>query len=143
MTNTYQFDDSKEVKSQFVKFGKIGDSIVGVLVGKRFVESAFNQGEQVAVYELKAKSGSFHNMDDKRNPVDPPVTVNAGEFWTVTGKKAIDDKMRNISEGTVVGFKFVAETPNKKKGYAASKNIKVYNFGPDPDAEKPVENPEF
>ena len=135
MTNNYTFEDSKEVKNQFFKFGKIGDSIIGTLIGRRMVPSAFKDGELVSNYELKVKSGSFHNLDDKKQPVVEVTTLKAGDFWVVSGKAAIDDKMRNIADGTVVGFKFIAETPNKKKGFAASKNIKVYNFGPDPDAE--------
>ena len=134
MTN-YNFDDSKEIKSKWIKFGKVGDGVIGTLVEIRKVPSFLpgKEGELVTVYDLKVKSGSFHELDAKKNPVETATVLNQGDYYSVSGKKAIDDRMRNIAYGIVVGFKFTEEVPNKKKGFNATKVIKVYNFGPDPE----------
>src|SRR3989344_3044952 len=135
MTNTYNFNDSNEIKAKWVKFGKVGDGVIGTLTEIRKVPSFLpgKEGELVTVYDLKVKSGSFHELDDKKNPVTEATVLQLGDYYSVSGKKAIDDRMRNIAYGTVVGFKFTEEVPNKKKGFNPTKVIKVYNFGPDPD----------
>ena len=134
MTN-YNFSDSNEIKAKWVKFCNIGDGVIGTLTEIRKVPSFLpgKEGELVTVYDLKVKSGSFHELDAKKNPVEVATVLNPGDYYSVSGKKAIDDRMRNIAYGTVVGFKFTEEVPNKTKGFNPTKIIKVYNFGLDPD----------
>ena len=45
----------------------------------------------------------------------------------------IDNQMRNIKIGQVVGFKFTDEKPSQKKGFNALKIIKVYAGEMDPE----------
>lgn len=129
------FDEKNEVKSSFVSWGAVGDWIKGTLVDVREIESRLpgKEGTRVKVYELKAKAGSFHNIDDKKNPIDPPIEIEDGTFWTIGGRPGIDNSMRNIRLGQIVGFKFKEEIPAKTKGFSATKVIKVYAGEMDPD----------
>ncbi len=117
------------MQSNWVKWNvPIEDKILGTLVAKRQVKStmAGKEGELVWIYELKADVGSFHGLDEKKKLIEEPVTVNAGEIWSVGGKAGIDAQMRNVKIGQKVGFKFIDEQPAKTKGFNPSKNIKVY-----------------
>ena len=128
----YSFDGDSEVKSSFVKFGKIGDKIVGTLIGRRQVPNQLLEtaGAMQWLYELKVKEGSFHNIIDK--VVDKEATVlEKDTVWTVGGKAAIDNAMRNAKIGQIVGFNFVEEKAPKVSGYNPTKVIKVHSFGMD------------
>ena len=129
------FSDENEIKSSFVSWGAIGDWVKGTLVSVRERESRLpgKQGTRVKVYELKTKGGSFHQTDDKKNPIEPPKEPKEGEYWTVGGRPGIDNSMRNIKIGQIVGFKFKEEIPAKTKGFSATKVIKVYAGEMDPD----------
>lgn len=128
-------DESNEVQSNWVKFNVShetnkddADKIMGTLISKRQMKSTIpgKEGELVWVYELKADSGSFHDIDVKKKVIEPAVIVKAGEIWSVGGKTGIDTQMRNIKIGQKVGFKFMDEKPSKTKGFAPAKNIRVY-----------------
>ena len=72
MTTNYTFDDTKEVKPNYFKFGKVGDGIIGTLTTRKIGPSPYpdKKGEIVSSYQVKAKSKTqFHRMDDKNNPV--------------------------------------------------------------------------
>lgn len=121
------FSDDNAVKSNWVKFNVIQeDKVVGTLIRVSETDSQFNPGEKVKIYELKADYGSFHELDDRKKLIDEPITIGEGEFWSVGGKAGIDKQMANIKIGQKVGFKFVDEMPNKTKGFAPAKLIKVY-----------------
>lgn len=129
------FNEDNEVKSQFISWGKPGDYFVGTLMGKREVPNQLSdKNEMQTIYEFKMKEGSFHTLDDKKNPVEPAVLINAGEIWSLGGKKSIDAQMRNVKETVIVGMKFIEEQPPKTKGYNPTKVIKVYTQG-EVDAE--------
>ena len=122
-------DDSNVVTSNWVKFNvPLEDKIFGTLISKRQMKSTIpgKEGELVWVYEMKADSGSFHEVDDKKVVVPEAITVNADEVWSVGGKTGIDTQMRNIKLGQKIGFKFIDEKPSKTKGFAPAKNIRVY-----------------
>ena len=55
------FNDKNEIKSTWVKWGKIGDFITGTLVDVREINSQLpgKEGERVKVYEIKAESGQI------------------------------------------------------------------------------------
>ena len=122
------FNEEHEVQNNWVKFSKIGDQIKGTLVDVRDVESRLpgQEGKKVKVYEIKAHEGEFHELDDKKNIVEPAIKVGEGEFWNVGGRMVIDNQMRNIKRGQIVGFRFTDEKPAQKKGYNSFKIIKVY-----------------
>ncbi len=128
-------DESNEVQSNWVKFNVSHetdpancDKVMGTLVSKRQIKSNIQgkEGELVWVYELKADSGLFHELDDKKKLVEAPILIGEGEVWSIGGKPGIDSQMRNIKIGQKVGFKFLDERPAKTKGFNPAKNIKVY-----------------
>jgi len=122
-------DESNEVTSNWVKFNvPLEDKVFGTLISKRQMKSSIpgKEGELVWVYEMKADSGSFHDIDDKKVVIPEPITINAEEIWSVGGKTGIDTQMRNIKLGQKIGFKFIDEKPSKTKGFAPAKNIRVY-----------------
>ena len=122
-------NETNEVSSNWVKFYvPMEDKVFGTLIAKRTMKSIIpgKESEDVNVYELKTDVGSFHNVDDKKVVIPEPVTINAGEIWSVGGKNSIDVQMRNIKIGQKIGFKFLDEKPSKTKGFAPAKNIKVY-----------------
>ena len=130
MTKQTSWDsDDNAVQSNWVKFNvPMQDKIFGTLIAKRTIKSAIagKEGEDVNVYELKAESGSFHEVDDKKKVIETPITINAGEIWSIGGKAGIDAQMRNIKIGQKIGFKFIDEKASKTKGFAPAKNIKVF-----------------
>lgn len=133
-----------EVQSNWVKFNvPLEDKIFGTLIAKRQVKSTLpgKEGEMQMVYDLKADLGSFHELDDTKHVIETPVVVQAGEFYALGGKPQIDRQMQNIKIGQKVGFKFIDETPSKTKGFAPSKNIKV--FAPRNDDGSHVMDEEF
>lgn len=121
--------EENEVKSNWAKFNvPMEDKIFGTLISKRQMKSNIQgkEGELVWVYEMKADSGSFHEIDDKKKVVEEPIVINAGEVWSVGGKPGIDTQMRNIKLGQKIGFKFIDEKASKTKGFAPAKNIRVF-----------------
>jgi len=122
------FSDANESKSAFVKFGKVGDYVQGTLVDIREIKSSFpgKENELVKIYEFLASGGEFHEMDDNKNPIDPPVKIEPNVYWLVGGRPGIDNQMRNAKIGQVIGMKFTDTKPPKTKGFSATKIIKVY-----------------
>lgn len=129
------FDESNEVKSQWIKWGKVKDFIEGTLVDIREMESQLPDqvGKMVKLYEIRANSGSFHELDDKKQPVAEATVLEKGDIWTIGGKIGIDAQMRNAKIGQTIGMRFVEEKPSKTKGFNPSKVIKVFLGGMDPD----------
>jgi len=126
----------KEAKNSFVKFSKVGDSIDGTLVSVREIRSQLpkRETEMVKIYEIKADSGSFHDIDDKKAVVEPAIEIQPGEIWNVSGgskesPSMIDNKFRNIKLGQKVRVEFTEELPPKKKGFSPTKVKKVYTNG--------------
>lgn len=130
MSKKQEWDDqANEVKSNWVKFNvAIEDKVLGTLIAKRQVKSTLpgKEDEMVWIYDLKADTGLFHELDDKKKVIDEPVVISEGSFWSVGGKPGIDNQMRNVKIGQKVGFKFIEEVPSKTKGFNPSKVIRVY-----------------
>ena len=121
------FDKRNEVKSNWVKWGKEGDYIAGILVSKRIAKNQLKDGApDQTIYELKASDGEYHDIDEKKKVVEKATEVRPGEYWLVGGKPGIDAQMRNVKLGEIVGLKFIEEVASKTKGYNATKIIKVY-----------------
>lgn len=133
--NDELFNEDNAVKSNWVKFGKINDFIKGTLIDVREMTSTMpgKEGQKVKVYELLTHAGSFHDMDENKNPVEPAIVINEGEYWNVGGKVGIDTQMRNVKLGTIVGMRFADEKPSKTKGFSATKIIRIYVGGQDPN----------
>jgi len=117
-----------EATNSFVSWGKVGDYVLGTLTGRKQVASTLpdKKGEMQTIYEVKVKECSYHLLDDKKQPIDPPEQPDAGDMISVGGRKTIDSRMARVKLGQVVGLKFVEEVPAKTKGYNATKVIKVF-----------------
>jgi len=122
------FDPANEVKSVWLKWGQPKDFIEGTLIDIREIESQIpgKEGEMNKIYEIRANSGSFHDLDEKKNPVPEATVLAQGDVWTVGGKPGIDSQMRNAKIGQKVGMRFVEEKPSKTKGFNPTKVIKIF-----------------
>lgn len=127
MTN----DKWEDVKTSWVKWGKVGDNIEGTFVEVREIESQLpgKEGEKVKVYDIKADKGSYHELDEKKMPVEPSVKIEANEIYSVGGRQGIDVQMRRIKIGQKVRIIFAEEKPAKTKGFNALKIIKIQTNG--------------
>lgn len=122
-----------EVASQAVTFGKPGDFIKGTYTGVKQVKTDLGP---TLLFEIKGDVGSYHNVDGKKNPVEPAVTVTKGVFYNVwRGKEGsvIDDLFKKSKFGDIVAIQFKEEKESKTKGYAPFKVYKVMQFGRDPE----------
>ena len=122
-----------EVASQAVTFGKPLDYVKGTFTGSKPVKTDLGM---TVLYELKGDVGSFHTVDSKKNPVEPPVTVVKGVFYNVwRGREGsvIDELFKKSKLGDIVAIQFKEEKESKTKGYAPFKVFKVLQFGKDPE----------
>ena len=120
------FDEQNEIKSTRISWGKVGDFLTGTFISQRTVPDTFKVGEMVPVYEFKADSGSFHEIN-KKVVAEAPTEVTAGDIWAVFGRGALAQAMTRIKVGQKVGLKFVEERETKKGN--DMKIIKVYTSG--------------
>jgi hypothetical protein len=124
-------EGGQEVASQTVTFGKPGDFIKGTYTGSKPVQTSLGQ---TVLYELKGIVGSFHNVDNKKNPVEPAVEVVAGAFYNVwRGKEGsnIEGLFKKSRLGDIVSLQFKEEKESKTKGYAPFKIMKGMQYGHD------------
>ena len=138
------FDEGNELKSAWVKFSKIGDFISGTLISVREMASRLpgKEGEMVKVYEIKAKEGSFHDIDKKKQIIEPAIIVGAGDIYNVGVGFVIDGQMRNVKVGQIIGIKYTEDKPNKQAGFNDMKIKKVY-APKGPDGVKPLMDEEW
>ena len=120
-----------EVQSQAITFGKTGDFIKGTYTGSKDVKTDLGP---TVLYEIKGDVGSYHNVDGKKNPVEPAVAIVKGEFYNVwRGKEGsiIADLFKKSKLGDIIAIQFKEEKESKTKGYAPFKVYKVMQFGTD------------
>lgn len=127
-----------EAKSQWIKWGKVGDWVRGTLCDVREMDSQMpdRAGEKVKVYEFIVQAGQFHNFEKigGETKVDAePTVLEKGAIWTIGGKPAIDQYMRNVKIGQIFGMRFAEEKPNKNKAFSPTKVVKVLIGEMDPD----------
>jgi hypothetical protein len=129
--NTTTNEEWQEVKTSFVKWGKVGDNIEGTLIDVRETTSQLpgKEGEMQKIYDIKSDRGSYHDLDAKKNAVEPAIIIEANEIYSVGGRTGIDAQMRRIVVGQKVRFIFTEEKPAKTKGYNDLKIIKVMTNG--------------
>lgn len=121
-------DPSNEAQNSFMSWGKEGDYVLGTLIGVKEVKSTLpdRAGQMQKVYTVKAKEGSYHLLDEKKNPVEPAEELSEGDVISVGGRSTIDSRMARVKLGQNFGLKFTEEQPSKTKGYNATKVIKVF-----------------
>jgi len=81
------FSEENKVKTNWFNFKTVGDKIEGTYVGKRSMISKMSGNEQT-IFEIKVENG---------------------EIVFVGGKKMIDDQMKHIKLGQIVGFEYVGD----------------------------------
>lgn len=136
MYNDPIYDEKNEVKKKVIKFGKVGDSFKGTLLGKKLVEVRTDKGPvKKYVYEFQAHGGSFHDSskDNPLIPVEEETAVESGEYCSLWSRGQIfDDDMRRAKPGMIVAYRFTGTNP-AKPGKQAAKIVKIYIGGVDPN----------
>ena len=127
----------EEVKPPFWKRGKVGDYLKGTFV--EMITRASNYpgkiGQNENIYTVKVIKGSYHEMDEKKNPIEPPKVLEVGSFCYVGGFPSFDKSMKMIKIGQIFAVKFFEEKPPKVKGMNGAKLVKVFHGEMDPDYE--------
>lgn len=106
------FDEANEVKPNWFKFEKIGDTVKGIYVGSSHKDAQDIFPAQ-KIYELKTDTGITY------------VGFSVNKIY-------IHNAMKSAKIGQIVGFKYADDfqtDENKKKGLAPAKTIKVF-LGP-------------
>lgn len=114
-----EFEGGEEVQANWMKFENVGDGIKGTMLGHKFVKSTNAQYPDQEVYEIRKADGSVVN-----------VGISVKKSGTI-------GRLNSVQPGTIVGIVFESETESKTKGFAPSKNLKVLNFGTDPNYSAP------
>ena len=121
----------KEVKSNQVKFSKVGDYVIGYFQDKRAVTTA---NGNTTLYQLRGVLGQYHGAENTSDEngnkvvnVDKVATpVVEGDFYFVFGgKQQIDDGFRKAKIGQKVGIQFKEANKAKKAGNSP---FKVFKF---------------
>lgn len=94
-------------ESNWFKFEKVGDSVMGLLVEVKD-KPAVDVFPPQRVFTLKQKDGELMNVG---------ISLN---------KDYIIGRANSAKLGDALGFKFVKEVPSATKGFAAAKSIEVY-----------------
>lgn len=120
------FNEENLSKNAFISWGKFGDFVKGTLTSKKQVPNKLSEtpGAMQWNYEILADTGSFHAIkDDIVSPT--PTIIQPGNFIKVGGRVSIDDHMRNIKVGQIVGLRYNADG-KKVKGRKVAKIVGVY-----------------
>jgi hypothetical protein len=112
------FNEENKVKGSWMKFNKIGDSIEGTFIAKREVPSRLNNDELQNVYEIKVSGKVIMDGVEQQS--------NDGDIWFVGGKKFIDNQMRHIRVGQIIGLRYESNVPSKRPGLSPLKVIQTY-----------------
>lgn len=127
-------NEENEAKSINFKFGKPadedykGDRVFGVLLSKRQIPNKLSSkaGAMQWLYEVKVRECEYHELDKKKNPVEPSIEIESGETINVYGKPFFDGRMRGVKGGQVFGLKYIGDLEAKVEGHNDTKEIKVY-----------------
>lgn len=134
-----EFSDLKEVKSNWIKWGKVGDYIRGTLTESKEISSTLpgKEDERNRVYEIMAECGKYHDLDNDKKPIEPAIELKKGDYYLVSGGsykdgiatskggEMFDNQLKKAQVGQVIGIAFVDEIPPIRKGFSAFKLKKV------------------
>ena len=126
------YSEDDVMSSPWVKWGKIGDNIHGTLVAvsKRTSVNNYSGKEETSlVYEIKADGGEYHDIDEKKNPIEPAIVINPGDLFNVGDHFTFGPVMKNVKLGQKIKIAFTEEKSSKTKGNAPMKVRKVYSKG--------------
>lgn len=125
-----EFSEDNIPVSNWMKFSKVGDWIVGTFNSKN-VKAADGKFKAQMVYVLTNVKGA---MDGK-----PVKAEDASDEWSVGmtiregSANYINNKLAKVVPGQRMGIKFEKEIPPKVKGYSPAKSYMPNVFGMDPD----------
>lgn len=134
--------EENEAQNNFLKWGDVGDYVLGTLVAKKQVPSTLEdrKGEMQWVYEIKVREGEYHEMGKNKEPIGDPIVLNEGDIISVGGRSMYDSRMARVKIGQIVGLKFTELLPAKSKSKSDTKMIKTYlPKGEDGEFEMDVE----
>lgn len=118
------FSAGNIVPSNWFKFSNVGDRIKGFLLEKRMQKGSDGYPDQV-IYKLEKENGEVFNVG---------ISV---------AKQYVIEKANSAKIGQMLGFAFLKEIPNPKKGLNAIKSIEVFvdsRFKPEAEPQE-VEEP--
>jgi len=102
------FDAKNIPESNWFKFEKVGDRVMGEVVEMFDKTSTNPQYPDQRVFIIKQKNGELINVGLKKT------------------SDYLMGRTNGVALGDMVGFEFKAEIPAKVKGYAKAKSIEVY-----------------
>lgn len=116
----------EEVQSNWVGWGKVGNTIKGTLIGVGKMKSKYPDKPDQAFYEIKVTEGEFNNVDKKTKVcIEPSIVVQAGDIYNVGGRLVIDRQMKNIRLGTKIRLRYTEDKASKEESHSDQKIIKV------------------
>lgn len=129
------FAGMTEVRTNAIKWGKVGDWFKGTLTdNSREVANKLSANHEMQkVFEFKMHGGSYHNINEDRSIATDPTIIAKDSFMSVFAKGAVAGQMRNAKLGQVIGMRFVEEKKSSTPGFNPTKVIKVFLGDQDPD----------
>ncbi len=143
-TNQDPLAGMEEVKTQTVKWGKIGDWMRGTLADKsRISESEYGGKHKIQrVYEFKVKAGMFHGINKDKSIAEEPTFLEEGTFWTIFAEvdSVLDAQLNKAKVGQDVGVRYTEDKESKTAGFNPTKIRKVFLGDMDPSYQGEVGN---
>lgn len=118
-------DGYEEVRGNTMAFGKIGDVIQGTLVSVNKMTTPDKYGKRSTIYGIKALAGLTHPSDKVTGALLDPITIKAGDMWSVFGNEAVERQMANVAIGSIIMIKFTESKPTTKGNAAKIKKVYV------------------
>lgn len=126
--------EQAEVKSNFVKFNKVGDFIKGTVVDIFTPDKDDVYGKRERKVVLKALEGEWHETSGEK------VVAEVGEEYKVSAKEAIEVQIKKTVIGNVMMFKYTEQRKSKTAGYQPTKIITAF-YKKDAEGRPVVERP--
>lgn len=131
--------EQAEVKSNFVKFNKVGDFIKGTIVNIVTPDKDDVYGKRERKIVIKASEGEWHETSGEK------TVAEVGEEYRVSAKEAIEVQIKKAVIGNVMMFKYTESRKSKTPGFQPTKIITAF-YKKDaegrPVVERPVDNTE-
>jgi len=118
------FSEDRVPSSNWMKFSKVGDSIIGTLVEK-YEKPGVGDFKPQTVYVL---ANCKAIIDGKKDPQE--------DFNVGISSNYVNTRFKSVEPGTRIGLKFDREIAAKVKGYKNAKSLMPNIFGRDPKFEQ-------
>jgi len=111
------YDDNNKIQGSWMKWRRVNDCIAGTLIEKR--EGKSPQGDDQMIYEIKLSDDDVIIDGEKQQ-------VSKGDIMLLGGRPFIDNQLKNVRVGQIIGLKFYEERDSKTKNFSPTKCIQVY-----------------